>query len=150
MKPTETVDFHIKLLWHSIANLYNQIAQEFELTQATGFVLLHIDNKLGTPATKIAPLMGMRATSLSRILKKMEEELLIYRKKDKKDGRLVKIHLTDKGKEKRDIAKKVVRDFNQFIIDRMKPEQLENYFKCVEFINNATEEYKIIKFGGNG
>jgi len=150
MKPSETIDFHIKLLWHSISNMYNQIAQEFDLTQATGFVLLHIDQEAGTPATKIAPLMGMRSTSLSRILKKMEDESLIQRKKDVKDGRLVKIHLTDKGVEKSKIAKKVVREFNQFIIDNMGSKELEDYFQCVKKINGVIEEYKIEKFEGNG
>ena len=149
MKPSETIDYHIKLLWHSISNMYNQIAQEFDLTQATGFVLLHIDQEVGTPATKIAPLMGMRATSLSRILKKMEDDLLIQRKKDVKDGRMVKIHLTEKGIEKSKIAKRVVKEFNQFIIDNMGGKELENYFQCMKKINMVTEEYKIEKFEGN-
>ena len=72
MKPTETIDFHIKSAWLGIANLYNQLATKHQLSQATGFVLLNISEE-GTAATKIAPLMGMKSTSLSRILKKMEK-----------------------------------------------------------------------------
>lgn len=145
MKPTETIDYHIKLLWHSIANLYNQIAQEFDLTQATGFALLNIDSVKGIPATKIAPLMGMKATSLSRMLKKMEEDDLIYKKKDQSDGRLVKIHLTEKGEAKKNIAKKVVRDFNQYMLNELGSEDLEHYFKTMNTIKNVTEEYKQLK-----
>ena len=145
MKPTETIDYHIKLLWHSVSNLYNNIAQEFDLTQATGLALLHIDSCEGTPATKNAPLMGMRATSLSRMLKKMEDDGLIYKKKDDSDGRLVKIHLTEKGEKKKKIAKKVVREFNQFVVNKLHKDDLEQYFRIMSSIKNITEDYKQIK-----
>ncbi len=144
MKPKETIDYHIKLLWHSISNIYNRIAQDFELTQTTGYVLLNID-KDGTPATSIAPLMGMKATSLSRVLRNMEDEDLICRKKEPSDKRLVKIYLTAKGELKKEIAKKVVVDFNEFIISRLSKKDLDNYFKFMNSINEITEEYKQIK-----
>jgi DNA-binding MarR family transcriptional regulator len=147
MKPTETIDYHIKLLWHSISNLYNQLAQKFDLTQATGFVLLNIDKEKGTPATRIAPLMGMKATSLSRILKKMEEEGLIERKKGETDKRMVNIHLTDKGVEKQQIAKTVVREFNEYLLEQMKEEVVDSYFRSVKSINSITENYKLKKLG---
>lgn len=145
MKPKETIDYHIKVLWHSISNIYNQLAQEFELTQSTGYVLLNIDAKNGTPATSIAPLIGMKSTSLSRVLRNMEEEELIFRKKEKSDKRLVKIHLTAKGEEKKKIAKKVVKEFNEFLIERLSTKELENYFNSIQSINTITEEYKQLK-----
>ena len=149
MKPSETVDLHIKFLWHSIANLYNQLAFEHDLTQATGCVLLNIDEEMGTPATKIAPLMRMEATSLSRVILKMEDESLLYREKGKDDGRLVRIHLTETGLKKKKIAKKVVKEFNQYVIDRMDKKELACYFDSMRSINRIVEEYKIEKFGGN-
>lgn len=145
MKASETIDYHIKLNWHSIVNLYNQIAQEHELTQATGYVLLNIDESEGTPATKIAPTLGMKATSLSRILNKMEKEKLICREKDTSDGRLVKICLTEKGLEKKRVAKKVVREFNDFIIQRIQAGKLASYYEVMHDIFNLTEEYRTLK-----
>lgn len=123
--------------------MYNQIAQEYDLTQATGYVLLNIDDKEGIAATKIAPLMGMKATSLSRILKKLEDLQLIYRKKDKKDGRSVRIFLTEKGIGKKEIAKRVVKDFNNYIIENLSENQLSNYFMLMEDIQEITENYKL-------
>jgi len=142
MEPQETVDYHIKALWHNISNMYNQIAQQFELTQATGYVLLNLQQKEGTPATKIAPMMGMKATSLSRMLRKMEDHQLIYKSKDSNDGRSVMIYLTEKGKKQKEIAKKVVKDFNAFILDRLDREQVKSYFELMHSINEYTEEYK--------
>lgn len=145
MKPAETIDYHIKFLWHSISNLYNQIAQEFDLTQATGYALLNIDSKEGIAATKIAPLMGMKATSLSRMLKKMESDDLIYKKKCDNDGRSVKIHLTEKGETKKKIARKVVKDFNQYLLERLDENDLKKYFETMLSIKKITEEYKNLK-----
>jgi DNA-binding MarR family transcriptional regulator len=140
MKAQDTVDYHIKLTWHSIVNLYNHIAFQHNLTQATGFVLINID-KSGSPATSIAPLMGMKATSLSRILKNMETDGLICRKKDKSDGRLVKIYLTELGVAKQKIAKKVVREFNQYILKNIDPKKIDCYREVMGDILSLTEEY---------
>lgn len=141
MKPSETIDFHIKSNWLGIAGLYNQLALKHDLTQATGFVLLNID-KEGTAATKIAPIMGMRNTSLSRILKKMEEDGLIKRKPDTTDKRSVKIHLTPKGSSKKQIAKKVVKMYNEFILSHITEEEKECFFHVMEKIGKLTEAYK--------
>ncbi|MDB4060608.1 MarR family transcriptional regulator [Vicingaceae bacterium] len=145
MKPAETVDYHVKFLWHSISNLYNQIAQEFDLTQATGYALLNIDSAQGIAATRIAPLMGMKATSLSRMLKKMESDDLIYKKKCENDGRSVKIHLTKKGEEKKKIASKVVIEFNEYMINKIDKSDLIKYFETMRSITEITEEYKNLK-----
>ncbi|MEQ8910628.1 MAG: MarR family transcriptional regulator [Vicingaceae bacterium] len=142
MKPQETVDYHIKLAWHSIVNLYNQLAVEHELTQATGFVLLNIGDNGGTPATKIAPLMGMKKTSLSRMLKNMEDEGLICRIKDEQDGRQVNICLTEEGQKKKKVAKQVVKQFNEHILSNIDAEHLSCFYQVMQDINGLTEDYR--------
>lgn len=83
MNKENTIDQQIKFTWHNMSKMYNQVASKYGSTQATGLVLLNID-KEGTPSTSIAPSLGMESTSLSRILKTLEDNDLIYRKKDKK------------------------------------------------------------------
>lgn len=107
--------------------------------------MLNINSKEGIAATKIAPRMGMRATSLSRILKKMEDDGLIYRKNDEHDGRSVLIHLTDEGKKKKRIAKKVVKEFNEYVIARLNKGKLDSFFSVMQDIGELTEEYKNLK-----
>ena len=80
--------------------MYNQEAVKYDITTSIGFVLLNIHED-GTPATKIAPLLGLESRSLTRMLKTMEEKGFIHRQPDASDKRLVRIFLTDKGKEKR-------------------------------------------------
>jgi len=142
MKANQTVDYHIKVNWHALTNLYNSIAAKHGLTQATGFVLLNIEDVVGTPATKIAPLMGMKATSLSRILRNMETSGLIERKGDKSDGRMVRIHLTEEGFNKKQIAKNVVKELNQYIIKNVSEKKLQTYFEVMGSINELIGNYK--------
>lgn len=123
--------------------MYNQQAVRYDLTTSIGFVLLNIDSKNGTPATKIAPLLGMEPRSLSRMLKSLEEKGLIYRKTDAKDKRFVKIYLTELGKEKKDIAKKTVKRFNQVIKNEIPEEKLQVFFEVLGNIHSIIESNHI-------
>lgn len=143
MKPEDTVDFHIKRTWQSIAKMYNEEAAKYEATMATGYVLLSIDIEKGTPSTALGPKMGMEATSLSRILKSMEERGLIERKRNPIDGRSVLVHLTDFGKEKRLDAREAVVGFNNAIFTELPEQKMEIFFEVINKINELITNRKI-------
>ncbi len=137
MKLEETVDFHVKSTWHAITRMYNQIANNHGLSQTIGYVLINV-SKEGTPATKIAPLMGMEPTSLSRLLKNMEESGLIFRKGDKTDKRVVRIFLTREGVQKRKQAKSAIVEFNQRILNKIETKDLDIFIRVSQTINSLT------------
>jgi len=140
MKPQETIDFHIRWAWHSIARLYNDTAEKHDLTVSTAFLLLNIDLKEGTPSTKLGPKMGMEPRSLTRTLKSIEDNGLIFRKTDKHDKRMVRIYLTEAGKKKRDISKKAVIRFNEYMQEQIPKNKLNNFFEVIESINKLLKE----------
>lgn len=141
MKPEETVDFHLKVVWQNIANTYNQVASGFGITQALGYTLINVQEE-GTAVTQIANLLGVKSTSLSRILKNMEELGLIFRKVDENDKRSVKIYLTDFGREKKQLAKQVVRDFNEYLNKHLGPNDKKELIHALQKINELTLAYK--------
>ncbi|MFZ9044416.1 MAG: MarR family winged helix-turn-helix transcriptional regulator [Cyclobacteriaceae bacterium] len=145
MKREVTVDYNIKIAWHSISRMYNSYGVNFDITASTGFVLLNIDAEEGTPATKIAPMMGLESRSLTRMLKSMEEKGWIYRQKDPEDGRSVRIFLTDDGKEKREISKQSVKAFNKRVQQRIEPDQLKIFFDVITAINEVAEDKESIQ-----
>jgi DNA-binding MarR family transcriptional regulator len=145
MERNELIDYNVKATWHAIARLYNQYAARHNITTSMAFVLLNIDSTEGTPATKIAPLMGMEARSLTRILRSMETKKLIVRKKDSIDGRMVKIFLTDLGKQKKEIAKKKVKTFNAVIKDKIPQKKLKTFLEVIDTINTNIENGEIKK-----
>ncbi len=143
MKPEETIDFNIRSTWHKIARMYNLQAAEHGVSMATGMVLLNIDLKEGTPSTSLGPKMGMESRSLTRTLKNLEEEKIIYREVDKLDKRKVRIFLTESGKEKREISKNKVIQFNEHLRKNIKNKDLETFFKVMENINQLIDENHI-------
>lgn len=140
MKREETVDYHIKSSWHAISRMYNQKAAQEDFTTAIGFVLININSKEGTPATKIAPLMGLEARSLTRMLKSMEEKGLIYRKADPVDKRSVRIFLTPEGKRKKEISVGTIKDFNLLVREVVTEDELETFFTVFKKINQIIDQ----------
>lgn len=138
-----TIDYALRATWQAVARMYNEEARKFDSTMATGFTLLSIDPKAGTPSTALGPKMGMEATSLSRILKTMEERSLIERKANPKDGRGVLIHLTPFGLEKREDAKTVVLRFNEVVNGEVTEKDLQGFFKVIGVINQLITEKQI-------
>lgn len=141
MKPEETVDFFLKIVWQNVANTYNQIAADYGITQALGYMLINIHEE-GTTVTQIAALLGVKSTSLSRMLKNMEELGLIFREVDPNDKRSVKIFLTPKGIKKRHIAKDVVRTFNEYLNEHIADKDRLQLIKILNKINQLTTDYK--------
>lgn len=138
-----TIDYALRATWQSVARMYNEEAKNFDTTMAVGFTLLSIDPKTGTPSTALGPKMGMEATSLSRILKNMEEKGLIKRKPNPNDGRGVLIHLTDFGLEKRKDSKDVVLTFNEVVKKYVTEEKLNSFFEVIDTINKLVVDKKI-------
>ncbi|MEL6252217.1 MAG: MarR family transcriptional regulator [Bacteroidota bacterium] len=133
--------FDIKTTWLAISRMYNVPSQLEGITTNIGFVLLHIDDKIGTPATKIAPMMGMEPRSLTRMLAKLEERDYIYREPDKFDKRKVQIFLTPLGLQKKNRAKEVVIGFNKKLYNDFSEEDLDIFFHVLDSIHKILNTY---------
>ena len=139
----KTIDYMLRTTWLAVQKMYNEEALKFNSTMATGFALLSIDPEKGTPSTALGPKMGMEATSLSRILKVIQEQGLIERKPNPKDGRSVLIHLTEFGREKRAYSKEKVLTFNETIRENISEEKLNNFYEVAKLINDLISNKKI-------
>lgn len=139
MKREETVDYHIKSAWHAISRMYNQKAAQQDFTTSIGFVLININSKEGTPATKIAPMMGLEARSLTRMLKSMEEKGLIFKKPDPIDKRSVRIFLTEEGKKKKETSVKTIKNFNLLVREHVNEDELDTFFSVFQKINQVID-----------
>ena len=137
MKPEETIDYHVRAVWYGIFRMYNQLGLEHDISTSLGYVLLNIHTEGGTPATKIAPLMGMESRSLTRLLKSMEEKGLIYKKRDEHDKRSVRIFLTKEGFRRKEISRKTVRAFNEKLRGLIPQKDLDAFFRVMTTVNQS-------------
>ena len=143
MDKNKSIDHQLRATWQAVAKLYNERAAKHDSTMATAFVLLNIDYENGTPSTALGPLMGMEPTSLSRILKTMEDKGAISREKNPDDGRSVIIKLTDYGKEMREVSRQSVIIFNNAIREHVTEEEIETFFKVTSTINKLIADKAI-------
>jgi DNA-binding MarR family transcriptional regulator len=146
MQKEQTIDHALRATWQAVAKMYNEQAVQHDSTMAMAFVLLNIDKENGTPSTSLGPQMGMEPTSLSRILKSMEDKGAIYREKNPVDGRGVLIKLTDFGLEKRKISRQHVIQFNETVKQHLSEEKINHFFEVTETINKLIAEKNIFEF----
>jgi len=142
VKHQETIDYFLKIVWQTVANRYNQLVTDFGITQSIGYLLINIDEQEGTTVSQAAALLGLKSTSLSRMLNQLEDTGLIYRESNQGDKRSVKIYLTDLGKEKRHLARAVVKQFNNYLNDHIKEADKEYLIEMLKKINQLTINYK--------
>lgn len=143
MEKSNSIDHQLRATWQAVAKYYNERAALHGSTMATAFVLLNIDFENGTPSTALGPMMGMEPTSLSRILKNMEDKGAISRTKNPDDGRSVIIKLTAYGKEMRKLSKDTVYQFNNAVREQLSEEEINTFFKVTETINTLIADKEI-------
>ncbi|MGZ3900916.1 MAG: MarR family winged helix-turn-helix transcriptional regulator [Bacteroidia bacterium] len=137
---TETIDSKLKTAWQAVSRMYNAEAILHDGTFAMSHFLLNIDTQEGSFASDIAPRLGTESTSLSRIIQSLEEKRLIRRIPEKADKRKIKILLTAKGKQKKELAKSIVKNFNQKVEQLLGKEKLLEFFKTIDKITALAEE----------
>lgn len=124
-----------------MANRYNQIVIEHGITQKIGYLLINIDETEGTTVSQAAQLLGLKSTSLSRMLNHLETTGLIYREMNAGDKRSVKIYLTPEGIEKRQLARQVVKQFNNYLNSRINEKERDYLSNLLKKINTLTLNY---------
>lgn len=139
-KHTETIDSKLKTAWQVVSRMYNAEAIMHKGTFAMAHFLLNVDSLEGSYASDIAPQLGMESTSLSRIIVSLEAKKLIQRIPDKEDKRKIKIKLTAKGKAQKELAKNIVRNFNQQVEAKIGKKRIGDFFKTIDDIVALAEE----------
>ena len=139
----KTIDYVLRTTWLAVQKMYNEEASDYGITMATGFTLLSVDPQNGTPSTALGPKMGMEATSLSRILKTLENLNLIERLPNPNDGRGVLIHLTEQGLKNREEVKQNVLKFTSVVKTEISEEKLNNFYEVSDCIMDLISNKKI-------
>ena len=119
----ENLDLMLKSVWLAVSKMYSEQASMHNSTAVQALTLLKIDPKEGTRSTNLGPKMAIEPTSLTRIIKLLEDNGYIYKEKTTSDKREVIIKLTDKGLKSRNLSKEVVVGFNKKVVEKIDPEK---------------------------
>ncbi len=136
----ESVDLILKSAWLAVSKMYSDQASLYNSTAVQALTLLKIDPKEGTRSTNLGPKMAIEPTSLTRIIKLLEDNGYIYKEKTTTDKREVIIKLTDKGINSRNLSKEVVLNFNKKVLERIVPEKFEVFKEVMTDILKIANE----------
>ena len=134
----------IRSSWIELFKFYNDQASKEGGTLSMAFVLLTVNEKYGTPVTKIAPRMNMEPNSLSRLLKSLEEKGFVLKRKDKIDKRKVYICLTKIGLKMRDKAAEKLFYLEKIIKSKISIEDLTTFFSVLDTLSQIIDNEKKI------
>ncbi|WP_374443180.1 MarR family winged helix-turn-helix transcriptional regulator [Epilithonimonas sp.] len=136
----ESVDLMLKSAWLAVSKMYSDQASLYNSTAVQALTLLKIDPKEGTRSTNLGPKMAIEPTSLTRIIKLLEDNGYIYKEKTTTDKREVIIKLTEKGLNSRNLSKEVVLNFNRKVLERIAPEKFEIFKEVMHDILKIANE----------
>ncbi len=107
MKLGNQLCFPLYAAARSVTGLYAPLLKPLGLTYTQYLVLLVLWEKDGVPVSHIGERLLLDNGTLSPLLKKMEREGYVERKRDRRDERIVMILLTRKGKALQEKAKNI-------------------------------------------
>lgn len=136
----ENLDLILKQTWLAVSKMYSDLAHDYDATTVQALTLLKIDPKEGTRSTNLGPKMAIEPTSLTRIIKLLEDNGYIYKEKTTADKREVIIKLTEKGINSRNLSKEMVLNFNKRVTDKIPQEKLEIFKEVMTEIQKITTE----------
>ena len=136
----ESVDLMLKSAWLAVLKMYSDQASLYNSTAVQALTLLKIDPKEGTRSTNLGPKMAIEPTSLTRIIKLLEDNGYIYKEKTTTDKREVIIKLTEKGVNSRNLSKEVVVNFNKKVLERIAPDKFEVFKEVMTDILKIANE----------
>lgn len=116
---------------------HNSLSQDLNLSHAQINILEIINNNPGIIQKEIASIINIKASSMTELVSKLKSKDLIYRKKDDMDLRIIRLFITDKGKEElKNITK--IRDENEkSIFKSLNEDEKENLYFLLKKINES-------------
>lgn len=99
--------------------VYGQVTEPLGLAVLEWYVLRALYEQDGQRASDLAHTIGRPPTSFTPMLDKLEQKKLIVRRPDPRDRRVVRIHLTRKGKALQEQVRRSAREIDsqfQFLV----------------------------------
>jgi DNA-binding MarR family transcriptional regulator len=98
LKLEDQLCFSIYATTHAFNRFYKPLLGPLGLTYPQYLVLLTLWEEDGLPVHAIGERLGLDSGTLTPLLRRMEASELVTRQRDKLDERMVRIHLTARGK----------------------------------------------------
>ncbi|MFD0050607.1 MarR family winged helix-turn-helix transcriptional regulator [Actinomycetes bacterium NPDC127524] len=132
------------LLLGKIRTLFLEKSIEpYDITLLQVHILYKVGQNSNIRVSKLAEMVHIHLSSLTRLIDRLVEQTLICRFNDDKDRRVVRVQLSDKGSE---VLECVTKSFKELIIQTIKQmdeTELEGFYQFSALLDKITEPISI-------
>lgn len=136
---------YINRISRANAMVYSNSLQEYGITQIQHPYILLLCREPGISQERIAREICVNRSNVTRQLSILEEKKLITRMQDAEDRRVWHVYPTEKMQELLPAVRKVMGDWNEYLLKDLKPEEREQLIGLLEKItvraNQAAENH---------
>ncbi|NLV17379.1 MAG: MarR family transcriptional regulator [Syntrophomonadaceae bacterium] len=132
---TTFICFNLKTTNKKVEKYLTSSYEEFGINVAQAFIIMTLLDRDGSTLTEIGHKAQIENSSLTTMVDKLESMELVERKLDREDRRVIRVFLTDKGRE---LASRVIEagtSFNQLLKNSLG----QNVDSLLESLNIITE-----------
>jgi DNA-binding MarR family transcriptional regulator len=104
LKLDKQLCFSVYVLHREIMQCYRPILKDIELTYPQYITMMTLWEKDDLTVNQVGEILQLDNGTLTPLLKRLESKGLLTRKRSKEDERVVKIHLTEKGRKLKEKA----------------------------------------------
>ena len=115
-----------------LAEVLEKRLLEYDITRAQWICMYYIDSNENLTQKMLADKMGIRESTLARLVERGEKDGFIIRSSDHEDKRVKVLCLTEKGKELNKTLTAVAEQFKEDAIQGMDQEELRIYKKILD------------------
>jgi DNA-binding MarR family transcriptional regulator len=131
VRPDETPGYWLMLTMRSVANAFAEVLQTtcealgkpYVITPPQWFALGSLAYENDLPIGTLAKLLALDASVVTGIIKRLEQHGLLERVHDRTDYRVVRLHLTEDGREITQALAEAAAAFNQRLLQGFSAEE---------------------------
>lgn len=144
MRPDDFAEYRIFKVVRRMGNTFADLLQKrcstqgmsYAITPSQWAVLAWLDEENGVPIGTLAQHLEIEASVTTGIVQRMEQHGLLERVHDHKDRRLVKIFLTDDGRQLVHALNPIVSAFHEMLFQGLPPDAQQSFFAHFQHLDN--------------
>ncbi len=110
---------------------------QYGVTASQGYTILSISEEGTLSMNELSKTMGVDNSTMTRMVDQLVEKILVYRKPDEKDRRLVRVGLTEQGHGLRRDLEEELKNFYKTALDEISEEERPSIIRSLEQLNKA-------------
>lgn len=113
---------------------------QHDVTASQGYTLLALPPEGTVSMNELSEAMGLAGSTMTRMVDQLVSKRLVQRKPDDEDRRVVRVWLTERGREARRTLEQALQDFFKGALDDIREEERPTILRALERIVQSVEK----------